>query len=75
MKQVANQLVQAVPLVSGRVNKGAGTYEAGSIIHCEADAEITVHFKQGDETYNMIAGQDVAYTGSFTVVSGTVTYN
>ena len=75
MKQVANQLVQAVPLVSGRINKGTGTYEAGGIIHCEEDAVLTVHFKQGDETYNMVAGQDVAYQGSFTVDSGTVTYN
>ena len=75
MRQVANQLVQAMPLVSGKINVGAGTYEAGGIIHCEADAALILHFKQGDETYAMVAGQDAAYSGSFTVESGTVTYN
>jgi len=75
MKQEASQLVQAVPLVSGRINKGSGTYNCGGIIHCETDASLTLHFKQGDETYSMLAGQDVAYQGSFTVTGGTVTYN
>jgi len=75
MKQVASQLVQAMPLVSGKINIGSGTYEAGSIIHCESDAALILHFKQGDETYAMVAGQDAAYQGSFTVSSGTVTYS
>ena len=66
------QLVPAVPLIAGKINKGAGDYKAVCLIHCETDAVITL----ADGTvYNMIAGDDRGYEGEFTVVSGTVTYD
>lgn len=63
-------VVQAVPLINGQMNVGAGTYTAKSVIHAETDAEITVN----GESYTIPAGGDRAYEGDFTVVSGTVTY-
>ncbi len=74
MQQTANQLVQAVPLNAHKLNVGAGVYQASSIIHAEVEAVITLHFKQGDEDYTIPVGEDRSYEGSFTVVSGTVTY-
>ena len=65
-----NTPVQAVPLIEGKVNLGAGTYFANSLIHCETDAAIT--FGKGDTPYSMLAGSDRSYSGSFVVVSGTV---
>ncbi len=66
------QLVPAVPLIAGKINKGAGDYTAICLIHCETDAVINL----ADGTvYNMIKGDDRGYEGEFTVVSGTVTYD
>ena len=66
----ANTPVQAFPLVEGKVNLGAGTYFVNNVIHCETDSEFT--FGESATTYTMIAGEDRAYTGEITVVSGTV---
>ena len=63
--------VQAVPLIEGKVNLGAGTYEVSSLIHCETDADIT--FGSNATPYSMTAGMDRAFRGPITVVSGTVT--
>ena len=71
MKKNSGQLVQAVPLIEGKVNLGAGTYEVNSLIHCEADAAIT--FGPNAISYNMLVGDDRAFSGEITVVSGTVT--
>ncbi len=67
------QVVQAVPLVLGKINVGAGTYTAISLIHCETDCTITL--SDGTTDYLMVAGMDRAYTGEFTVAGGTVTYD
>jgi len=74
MWKFSGDVVQAVPLMEGQINVGAGTYTAKSIVHCETDAEISLPFPSGVVIYNMIAGDDRAYVGEFTVVSGTVTY-
>ena len=66
------QLVPAVPLIAGKINVGAGTYIANCLIHCEADAVLTL---SDGTTYNMTLGMDRGYEGEFTVVSGTVTYD
>ena len=71
MKMNSGQLVQAVPLIEGKVNLGAGTYLVNSLIHCETDAAIT--FGPNAVAYNMLAGDDRAFNGEITVVSGTVT--
>ncbi len=64
-------VIQAVPLIEGQINVGAGTYEAKGLIHCETDASITL---EGGTSYTMVADMDRGYVGKFTVVSGTVTY-
>ena len=69
----ANQLIQAVPLIQGKVNVGVGTYRASGLIHCETDAVITLDFTVPLD-YTMLAGDDRSYAGRFTVLSGTVTY-
>jgi len=71
MEKENRQLIQAVPLIEGKVNLGAGTYQVNSLIHCEADAAIT--FGPNAVAYNMLAGDDRAFNGEITVVSGTVT--
>ncbi len=71
MEKENRQLIQAVPLIEGKVNLGAGTYQVNSLIHCETDAAIT--FGPNAVAYNMLAGDDRAFNGEITVVSGTVT--
>ncbi len=71
MVKTGRDTVQAVPLIEGKVNLGAGTYEVNALIHCETDAAIT--FGPNAIAYNMTAGMDRAFTGTITVVSGTVT--
>ena len=66
-----NTPIQAVPLIEGKVNLGAGTYQTNGLIHCETEASIT--FGAGNTPYSMLAGSDRAYSGFFTVTSGTVT--
>jgi len=73
MTKSRQELVQAVVLLPGKVNVGAGTYRAQCLIHCETDASITLNWPT-PETYNMLAGDDRGFEGSFTVVTGTVTY-
>ena len=67
----ANTPIQAVPLLEGKVNLGTGTYQTNGLIHAETDAAIT--FGAGNTPYSMLAGSDRAYSGFFTVTSGTVT--
>lgn len=74
-KSTSNTVIQAVSLYANQINKGVGTYYVRKLIHCETDATLTLHFPSGDETYNMTAGNDRAYQGQLTVVSGTITYN
>ena len=71
MEKDSGQLVQAVPLLEGKVNLGAGTYQVNSLIHCEADAAIT--FGPNAVPYNMVLGDDRSFNGEITVISGTVT--
>jgi len=71
MEKNSGQLVQAVPLIEGKVNLGAGTYQVNSLIHAEADTSLT--FGPNAIPYNMLAGDDRTFSGSITVVTGTVT--
>lgn len=74
MTKIRGDVVQAVPLIDGKVNVGVGTYKANGLIHCETDAVITLDFTVPLD-YTMIAGDDRGYVGNFTVLSGTVTYD
>jgi len=74
MTKLRGDTIQAVPLIEGKVNKGAGTYTAKGLIHAEEAVTITLPFPSGEVSYDMVAGADRAYIGEFTVVSGTVTY-
>ena len=71
MEKENRQLIQAVPLIEGKVNLGAGTYQVNSLIHCETAASIT--FGINAVPYSMLEGADRAFSGIITVVSGTVT--
>ncbi len=75
MQKNGGDVVQAVPLLEGKINVGAGDYTARCLIHCETDAVISLPFPSGVVTYNMVTGDDRGYVGDFTVVSGTVTYD
>ena len=68
----SGQAVQAVPLIAGKINVGAGTYTAICLIHCEGDGSITL---SDGTVYAMIAGMDRGYEGEFTVTAGTFTYD
>ncbi len=72
MTKVKGDVIQAVPLIIGQINVGAGTYTAKGIIHCETDGNITL--SDGTTVYAMIAGDDRGYVGEFTVTAGTFTY-
>lgn len=71
MTKLRGDVVQAVPLIEGKINVGAGTYKAMGLIHAETNAEITL---ANGTPYSMLEGMDRGYIGDFTVVSGTVTY-
>ncbi len=72
MERDGGQTVQAVPLIVGKINVGAGNYTANSLIHCETDGSITLY----DGTpYTMTIGMDRAYSGDFTIVAGVFTYD
>lgn len=74
-KSTTNSAIPAVPLYYNQINKGPGTYFVRKLIHCETDCELTLHFNDGDVTYLMTQGEDRGYSGSVTVVSGSITYN
>ncbi len=73
MQKDGGQVVQAVPLILGKINVGAGSYTCNSIIHCEGDGDVTLY--DGVTSYSFTAGMDRAYSGDFTVVSGTFTFD
>jgi len=66
------QVVQAVPLLIGKINVGVGSYKATSLIHCETAGSITL--SDGVTVYPMAEGMDRGYEGEFTVTAGTFTY-
>ena len=72
MEREGGQTVQAVPLIVGKINVGAGDYKANSLIHCETDGSITLY--EGT-VYAMTAGMDRGYSGDFTISAGTFTYD
>ena len=74
MTKLNGDVIQAVPLMEGKINVGAGTYTANGIIHADVDCAITLPFPSGVTTVNLLAGEDRGYVGEFTVTSGTVTY-
>ena len=74
MTKLNGDVIQAVPLMEGKINVGSGTYEANGVIHADVDATITLPFPSGVATVNLLAGEDRGYVGQFTVTSGTVTY-
>ncbi len=75
MNKTGRDTVQAVPLIEGQINVGAGTYLCSAVIHAESDAVLSFpDFKVPSFTYNIKEGSDVSFIGNFTVVSGTVTY-
>ena len=67
-----NTPVQAVPLIEGKINKGAGNYNCSSVIHCETDGSITL---EKGTVYLMVAGMDRAYSGPFEITAGTFTFD
>jgi len=72
MEKNAGQLVQAVPLIEGKTNVGAGTIIVNSLLHCETDGSITFG---ATGTYNFVAGMDRTISGEVVIVSGTFTYD
>jgi len=74
MTKINGDVIQAVPLMEGKINVPAGTYVANGIIHADVDCQITLPFPSGVATVDLLAGEDRGYVGQFTVVSGTVTY-
>ena len=77
----------ALPVLSlqkGLINLGPGTYKAESVIHCEADGDVTLTWKDGSPEnnftptttdYSMVAGEDRAIydVDLVTINSGTFT--
>ena len=74
MTKLNGDVIQAVPLMEGKINVGAGTYTANGVIHADEDTQISLPFPSGDKTVNLLAGEDRGYVGVFTIVSGSVTY-
>jgi len=68
----SGQMVQAVPLIEGKVNLGPGTYQVTSLIHCES-ATASITFGPNAVPYDMIQHADRAFSGEITVGTGTVT--
>ncbi len=65
-------VIQAVPLVEGKINLTSGTRVTNGIIHCVEDGDITLEWASGGNftTLSTVAGEDFAYEGIVTIVSG-----
>jgi len=74
MTKINGDVIQAVPLMEGKINVGSGDYVANGIIHADVDCSILLPFPSGNVTVALTEGEDRGYVGAFTVVSGTVTY-
>jgi len=66
------QIVQAMPLLEGKVNLTSGTHSANELIHCVADGTVTITWATGTTaSIDMVAGEDYAFEGDVTITSGT----
>lgn len=65
-------IVQAVPLVEGKVNVGAGTYKTNGVIHCVEEGSFNVVWPSGGtpSLINCLAGEDFGYYGDVQIVGG-----
>ena len=77
----SGNVVQAVPLIAGQINKVMADTQPNplsvkSLIHCEEDGELLIDFDDGtpDVNYNMTMGMDRALTAKVFILSGTFTY-
>ncbi len=71
MKQYSGQLVQATPLIEGKVNVSNGIRKVNTIIHCVVDGSVLVKWDTGTtETIDMLAGNRYAFEGLVTIISG-----
>lgn len=65
------QVVQAMPLLEGKVNLSAGIHKVNELIHCVVDGSIVITWSTGTiATIDMLAGQDYAFVGGIDISSG-----
>jgi len=69
---VAGKDIQAVPLVEGKVNLGAGAYHTNGVIHCVEDGSFNLLWASGGvpSLIDAIAGEDYGYYGDVQIVGG-----
>ncbi len=71
MLRTISELVQAMPLLEGKVNLSTGTHKVNVVLHCALDGAITITWPTGVvATIDMLAGEDYAFTGSIAISSG-----
>lgn len=78
MQKYARDTIQAMPLIAGKTNltATAGQVKVSYLIHCVIDGDVAVKWASGQaDTIVMIAGQDFAFEGLLTIVSGTFHIN
>lgn len=71
MKKDSGQIVQAMPLLEGKVNLTSGVHVVNELIHCvEAGTTLVIWGTGTIGTINMLAGQDYAFEGSINITDG-----
>lgn len=73
MVKNSGQVVQAMPLLEGKVNLSAGVHKVTGAIHCVEDGSINVVWRDGvaPVTIDMISGQDYGLVAYITITDGT----
>ena len=70
-KDKEGHIVQAVPLVEGKVKLTTGTYFTRGVIHCVEDGQFTVTWTSGaTDQFDAVAGEDFSYYGDVTIDGG-----
>ena len=64
-------IIQAVPLVQGKVNLSAGDHFTKGVIHCVEAAVVTLTWNDGTtDDIDMQDGEDYSYFGNVTLNGG-----
>lgn len=71
MQATGNGLIQALEIKKGMNGLSTGNFKAVRVVHCSEDGSIVVHFPDGDETVQLVAGDDRVLPGlDITISSG-----
>ena len=71
MEKFNGEVIQAFPLLEGKVNLTSGTVECANLIHCAEEGSVSIEWASGTTaTIAMLPGNDYGFSGLVTITSG-----